>query len=332
MSAKDETRQLKPEREDLNQLSTDFRSNLNRTLGAPVLQLFLDDEYAGSGILVEVDGHTGILTAEHVIFNPKRPFETGKGQTLSTFPQFYSADRLGDSDTQSGGTSTFVDVLRWYPESASRSSYDEPGSEWGPDLGFIRLPKDLNFASNLRAIRINSYQLASQPEARQKRALAEANTILAAVGAPKKWIGLDISKRPGQTTFVIQAGVMITLRERYVRYKDGDDFIDALIDSNPAAVLPESFGGVSGGALWRVRDPFRVDPPMTSLLPEDYVLAGVVFWQEMRTDPRFLRAHGPISLYTTFLPKLRNWLPSPSGIIPVPAGGIIASIDLPRSD
>ena len=49
---------------------------------------------AGSGVLVEVYGVSGILTAEHVIFNPKNPFESG--QALWTIPRFYSMDRIDD--------------------------------------------------------------------------------------------------------------------------------------------------------------------------------------------------------------------------------------------
>jgi hypothetical protein len=63
------------------------------SLGSPVVQLFLDYKYSGSGVLVEVDDVSGILTAEQVIFNRDR-FK--KAQVLSGEYDF-SEDKLQDS-------------------------------------------------------------------------------------------------------------------------------------------------------------------------------------------------------------------------------------------
>ena len=87
------------------------------TLGSPVVQLFLDYKYSGSGVLVEVDDVSGILTAEHVIFNRDR-FK--KAQVLSTIPRFYSVDSfddpiIDDPATQASATHIRIDLLRWYP-------------------------------------------------------------------------------------------------------------------------------------------------------------------------------------------------------------------------
>jgi hypothetical protein len=143
--------------------------------------------YAGSGVLVEVDGVSGILTAEHVIFNPQMPFESG--QALWTIPRFYSMDRLDDPivddpATHPSASNIQIDLLRWYPESPHRQDYTQPSAEWGPDLAFIRLPELglTAFGRTLRAVRINFYSLAREPEARMEKALDETNTILAIVG------------------------------------------------------------------------------------------------------------------------------------------------------
>lgn len=77
----------------MDRLPKELRTSIVETLGSPVIQLILDGTYAGSGVLVEVDGVSGILTAEHVIFNRDR-FE--KAQILSTIPRFYSINSVDD--------------------------------------------------------------------------------------------------------------------------------------------------------------------------------------------------------------------------------------------
>ncbi|HEV3065371.1 MAG TPA: hypothetical protein VGX93_08520, partial [Chthoniobacterales bacterium] len=67
MSSDSSDTQREPDRLSMDRLSKELRMSLVETLGSPVLQLFLDGKYAGSGVLVEVDDVSGILTAEHVI-------------------------------------------------------------------------------------------------------------------------------------------------------------------------------------------------------------------------------------------------------------------------
>lgn len=147
-----------------------------------------------------------------------------------------------------------------------------------------------------------------------QKALDETNTMLALVGAPLQWIENDPLPRAGQMIDLIRSGIMLTAQERYQPPKNGYDFIDALLEAGPGTSIPGSFGGVSGGALWRFRDPFHTDQPMPELKPEDYVLAGIAFWEQLRGRKPFVRSHGPRSLYETFLPLLRDWLRKPGEI------------------
>jgi hypothetical protein len=301
----------------MDRLSKELRMSLVETLGSPVLQLFLDGKYAGSGVLVEVDDVSGILTAEHVIFNRDR-FKNA--QVLSTVPRFCSIDSfddpiIDDPATQPSATHIQIRLLRWYPSAPHRKDYNEEGAEWGPDLGYIRVPKGTNFEGNLRAVRINFYSWANEPELRMQKALDESNTILAVFGAPGEWIDDDPSPRPGQISQRIKAVAFLTAQERYCPNQNGYDFVDALAAREPETLIPESFGGVSGGALWRFRDLFHTDQLISELQPEDYVLAGIPFWQDY-TDPNapFVRAHGPRSLHERFLPEVRAWLKTPGPI------------------
>lgn len=315
-----------PEELNLDRLSEKLRKSIVETLGAPIIPLFLDrrpaepvPSYAGSGVLVEAYGVSGILTAEHVIFNPKMPFESG--QALWTIPRFYSMDRVDDpivdeASTHPSATNIQMDLLSWHPESPHRKNYETQAARWGPDLAFIRLPQDAltAFGRTLRAVRINFYSLAREPQARMQRALDETKTILAIVGAPAEWIEDDPSPRAGQMIERIKSGVLLTAQEQYQPAKNGYDFIDALIGAGPGTLIPGSFGGVSGGALWRFRDPFHTVQPMRELQSGDYVLAGIAFWEHLGKRKPFIRSHGPRSLYEKFLPELRDWLRKPGEI------------------
>jgi hypothetical protein len=150
--------------------------------------------------------------------------------------------------------------------------------------------------------------LTRAPEARLERALGRNNTVLVIVGAPGIWITTDPVPPPGRQVKIAICGAFVTAQEEYWLREDGYDFVDAIACREPGAFVPERFGGVSGGALWRLRDPFHADPPMLELRAEDYVLARVVFWGDPRDPEPFFRAHGPRSLYEMFLPEVRAWL------------------------
>jgi hypothetical protein len=68
------------ERLTMEQLPANLQRSIVETLGFPVIPLFLGRKteaeilwrHAGTGVLVEVDGESGILTAEHVIFSEDR--------------------------------------------------------------------------------------------------------------------------------------------------------------------------------------------------------------------------------------------------------------------
>jgi hypothetical protein len=308
----------------MDRLPPELRRSIVETLGSPVIPLFVGhpDErkqnvlwaFAGSGLLVEVDGVSGILTAEHVIFQPGG-LET-KASILATVPQVYPfesfADPIPDQPCRHAtGTHIPAEVLTWFPEAPQTEGY----TEWGPDLAFIRIPKGTRFESSLRTTRINFYSWARRPELDMQKALAERNSILAVVGAPGEWIENDSSPQPGQFGQRIKVGVMMTAQERYHADQNGYDFLDAIASREPGTFIPNSFGGVSGGALWRFRDVFHTNRLGPQLDREDYVLAGIAFWQgRIDSSAPFVRCHGPRSIYEKFLPEVRDWLKTPPQI------------------
>jgi hypothetical protein len=83
--------------------------------------------------------------------------------------------------------------------------------------------------------------------------------------------------------------------------------------------VPHFFYGVSGGAIWRLVNLFEQDPSMHELKSTDYVLAGIAFYQGPGSPlPKFIRGHGPRSLYEKFLPELRDWLKQPGQVQDLP--------------
>ncbi len=72
-----------------------------------------------------------------------------------------------------------MDLLRCFPETPRGEN-----KAWGRDLAFIRIPKDTNFESELRAVGISFYSFARDTQIRLARALDESNRLLAVAGAP----------------------------------------------------------------------------------------------------------------------------------------------------
>jgi hypothetical protein len=222
----------------LDQLSSELLASITQTLSFFVVPLFLDAEPAGTGVLVEVDGVSGILTAEHVIFNPNAPLE--RGQVLWTVPLAYPMGSIGQPTTHFSVTHIPTDLLCCYPPTPPRKDYEQEGAEWGPDLGFIRIPKNTPFERELNAAR-NFYSWAREPEARMEKALKQDNTMLAVVGVPQEWIEDDPRSQPNQVAKRIKMGPLLTAQEKYWRYQNGYDFIDALAEPTPDTSIPRSF-------------------------------------------------------------------------------------------
>jgi hypothetical protein len=66
------------------------------------------------------------------------------------------------------------------------------------------------------------------------------------------------------------------------------DYFDVQVDYAPGMKLPRSFVGISGGAVWRLANPFGRNPPMPEFKSTDYVLAGVAFWQDLEGTHQFI--------------------------------------------
>ncbi|HET9373890.1 MAG TPA: hypothetical protein VFO40_02895 [Chthoniobacterales bacterium] len=289
----------------LSDLSPELQSNTLHTLACPVIAIIPDGKQLGSGVLVEVDGVSGILTAEHVVFSEE--FRQTKG--LWTIPHIYSAESVKEKTAHFSATNIRMDLIRCFPETRRNKS-----EEWGPDLAFIRIPRNTNFESELRAVRINFYAFAHNPQTRLERALDESKTLIAVAGAPVE-MSTDVSPTPEDKRGIIEFPVFLAPTFKYQTKEDGYDFFDVPVDRELGVRIPHFFNGVSGGVVWRLVNLFEQGPTMRELKSSDYVLAGIAFWQGFENfRPKFIRGHGPRSLYEKFLPDLRKWLKQPGQV------------------
>jgi hypothetical protein len=97
---------------NLADLSAELQINALQTLACPVIAIIPDGKQLGSGVLVEVDVVSGILTAEHVVFSEE--FQQAKG--LWTIPHFYLEADLNEPTTHFSSTNIRRDLLRYFPE------------------------------------------------------------------------------------------------------------------------------------------------------------------------------------------------------------------------
>jgi hypothetical protein len=116
----------------------------------------------------------------------------------------------------------------------------------GPDLAFIRIPKDTNFESELRAVRINFYSFARDTQIRLARALDESNSLLAVAGAPVEMIK-DVSPSQVDKRGIVEFPVFLAPAFKYKRKENGHDFFDVPVDRELGVRVPNFFTGVSGG-------------------------------------------------------------------------------------
>jgi hypothetical protein len=73
------------------------------------------------------------------------------------------------------------------------------------------------------------------------------------------------------------------------------DLLDFEVTGGPGFDLPSSFGGASGGALWRFYYVMKDNVPTVV----DRRLIGVLFYQSLSSEgKRVISCHGPTSVYS----------------------------------
>jgi hypothetical protein len=239
-----------------------------------------DAMLAGSGTLIRVDSIHAILTADHVVTNLPR---TGKvGLVLNLRPDSRLHRFLVDMETVK-------------PIQIGKASNDATG----PDLAALVLPPStvgelLARTSFYDLPRRQSQMLFSPPP------LEHGGWVL--YGFVEEWS----SSQAGESGFStvkyftsICGGAVVTSEEQR-----GDfDYFNFRVKYGATYKGPQSFAGVSGGALWQVFA--RIDGDAVDMA--DPLLSGVAFFQTaIDDDGRTIVCHGRRSIYDSVVAMLRT--------------------------
>ncbi len=238
-------------------------------------------ESAGSGTLVKVGKVHGILTAAHVLTRLPPSGVVG----LVRFSRFARG------------------MQKFGFEMGQTHSVKIPGREGpdGPDIGFLRLPIDkaveLEATSTFRNLDYTAQLLQKNP-------------------IPAKY-GFDgIIGILAERTKKIRAefGIRMEFESRYqfgttALLPDAHGLDRCLFTPGPTDIVPypESYGGTSGGGLWRTY--CHVDSNGKQQVAENR-LVGVAYYQSEKVGKkRLIYCHGPRTIYKLFLGKIKDTWP-----------------------
>jgi len=213
-------------------------------------------ELAGTGTMVRVEGCHGILTAAHVWEKALK-----------------DARQVGISLTENIDHNCGIDVATIAPIMIKSAEWNEHG----PDLAFLRIPKE-------RVGAIEAYKVFENLNRPPK---------MLGVDGLECWFAIGTPKELGEFT-PVHASVAIRGDIVDPKYVSGEhDYYDFVMDTSlPGA--PKSYGGASGGGLWRI---VVYSCPITGKVDWSARLKGVMFWQFPEADGcRIIRSHGPNSI------------------------------------
>ena len=244
-------------------LSTgDLRQNIVRNLGSSsVAMLALYDngvKFVGSGSLVFVGDSHYILTAAHV------------------WDALQSAPVLGITVTDNINHKFQIPVPAIVSTTLQPDKLD--WSEWGPDLSLLRIPPE-------QVGGVKAFQVFEHIMAPPKPLNVESLEVWVVVGAPG-----ELGKfTPTHADLQISGRFVGPDPVAHGQY----DYFDFEMDSS-APDMPKSWGGMSGGGLWRV---LVYHSPEAGKIDWAQRLWGVVFWQfPLKGGYRIVRSHGHQSI------------------------------------
>lgn len=277
----------------LEDLSEKAREDIKQCTANYTVAVIINDIPMGSGTLVKIDEYYGLLTAEHVVRPPGRP-ELHLDTTSSNGPKL-----LLPPAPFPGGQAIESSVLRVITTKRT-------GDTYGPDLAFIVLPPS-PLLRELKARR-SFYPLGQDVATKLSTALSDSGFV-AFCGFPNS---LLLTHKPslGFTEVKeVRGFAFLTGPDKYEKRAPWD-FFELGVSRAEMLDIGESFGGVSGGGLWRIPVYRRKNDPEGSEYVKDMTFAGVAFYEEnhLPNGRFFVRAHGPQSIYEKFLTDVRTQL------------------------
>jgi len=227
----------------------------------------------GSGTLVQLDGREFILTAQHVI------------AFLDRCPRL--AFVLGEeahSRTHARRIFTFHEI--GIPT----------GAEMGPDIGLIRIPDNLRGYLHQK---MSFYNLADKEYLADHEELVARSDLWVISGAVDELTALDVSRKEYSIGHQCYGAGMPVFGEA-----SGYDYFELRAQYNKDTITPRSFGGVSGGGLWRLK---IGEGPGGYTIADHAKLVGVCYYQgPTEQDTTFVRGHGPKTVYGVVSKYIRD--------------------------
>jgi hypothetical protein len=247
-----------------------------------------DANVAGSGAFVTVGSVKGILTAAHVLTN--LPAEGHVG--LVRFPRM--PPTFAERQT--------IDLAKTERLMLSEGIFTDKG----PDLGFLRLaPDDVlhiearNVFFNLEKRRNVALQDKFDDHARRPY----FDGLSGMIHEMTTDLPTEHNARVKGFHALYGVGLVTSGHEA-----NGYDLWDFEVTYEPGSAAPQSFGGMSGGALWRV---FCSKDENGQAAITEKRICGVAFFQSELTERRrIIACHGPQSIYGRLLDAIRNKWPS----------------------
>jgi hypothetical protein len=219
-------------------------------------------DQAGTGTLVVIEGVHYILTAAHVWDRVLQRADK-IGITIRTGRELPNEFLM---DVASIATSSLPRHRQW--------------NEWGPDIILLRIPP---------------FHVGTVQAFRSFYGLGTPRPTLPATSHLETWMLCGAPQVLGEFTETnahLHARIFQVVEESS-HNQNGFDYIDVLAHW-PSSLVDPSFGGVSGGGLWRV---LIFSEPSSGELDWVATLEGVAFYH-LRTegDHGVLRCHGPKSI------------------------------------
>jgi hypothetical protein len=220
----------------------------------------------GSGTLARLGEVCGVITAAHVL--TAIPNKQGFG--IVRFSSRYPVQRMHTELSE-------IDRVAVGIENTSKD---------GPDIAFVRLSADA--VGWLKALGGNFVNIAKDKHARLDGKREGLQFIRAVSGV----ISERTRRRIAESNLTVAVEASFTPGKLRNRRKNGEfDFIDIELLQDDSS--PLSYGGTSGGGVWRI--------PIYSSnheLAGNPTLDGVAFFESGLTTPRSITCHGPDSIYS----------------------------------
>ena len=271
----------------IREMSSEFLESNVPSITHFCVSILHNSALAGSGTLVQCGDKHGIITAHHVVYKGKCPFDFRYG----------SNDAIGllIQDTPH----EFVLPLKYI---VCHDIGVPVSDEEGPDLVFLEILPDEKIGT-LKA-RKSFFNITAKTDERLSF-LEDDEKGFWAISYSVDFQSAIVKMDDGLPAIVVRTWVGYTGIDN--RYDIGEfDYIEAGVSYTSENDLPPTFGGASGGGLWKFPlSGSKQNDGKLDLEAGNPVYAGVIFYETHREENyRRIRCHGPKSLYKTMSSKL----------------------------